>query len=390
MAKVCLGDVANERKENCKTNEYSNHIVGLEHLIPQEVILTQWAENIETTFTKVFHKGDVLFGRRRAYLKKAAVAPFDGICSGDITVIEAKPNKIIPELLPFIIQNDNLFDYAVEKSAGSLSPRVKWSHLQNFEFELPDLDKQRELAELLWAAEETKRTYKNTIIITKKYLHIKFNEIFESDLFNKSSWDEYSISDIIHRPISGDWGKENKIKNSGVNVIRTTNFTDDGIIDYSDVVARDIDKNKIGEKELRFGDIIIEKSGGSDSKPVGRVVMYDKYDKNYICNNFTSVLRKKSDFIDNDFLFLFLFYSYHNGKTKLYDHKTTGIHNLKLQEYLDNTTIKIPPMEIQKQFLDLKKTSDKFMKSIEISKKTIKCFTNNVINQNLTKEVLHV
>lgn len=390
MAKVCLGDVANERKENCKTNEYSNHIVGLEHLIPQEVILTQWAENIETTFTKVFHKGDILFGRRRAYLKKAAVAPFDGICSGDITVIEAKPNKIIPELLPFIIQNDNLFDYAVEKSAGSLSPRVKWSHLQNFEFELPDLNKQRELAELLWAAEETKRTYKNTIIITKKYLHIKFNEIFESDLFNKSSWDEYSISDIIHRPISGDWGKENKIKNSGVNVIRTTNFTDDGIIDYSDVVARDIDKNKIGEKELRFGDIIIEKSGGSDSKPVGRVVMYDKYDKNYICNNFTSVLRKKSDFIDNDFLFLFLFYSYHNGRTKLYDHKTTGIHNLKLQEYLDNTTIKIPPMEIQKQFLDLKKTSDKFMKSIEISKKTIKCFTNNVINQNLTKEVLHV
>ena len=156
MAKVCLGDVANERKENCKTNEYNNHIVGLEHLISQEVTLTQWTENIENTFTKVFHKGDVLFGRRRAYLKKAAVAPFDGICSGDITVIEAKPNKIVPELLPFIIQNDNFFDYAVEKSAGSLSPRVKWSHLQNYEFELPDLNKQRELAELLWAAEEIK------------------------------------------------------------------------------------------------------------------------------------------------------------------------------------------------------------------------------------------
>lgn len=390
MAKVCLGDVANERKENCKTNEYNDHIVGLEHLIPQEVTLTQWAENIENTFTKVFHKGDVLFGRRRAYLKKAAVAPFDGICSGDITVIEAKPNKIIPELLPFIIQNDNLFDFAVEKSAGSLSPRVKWSHLQNYEFELPDLNKQRELAELLWAAEETRRSYKKTIVVTKRYLHTKFNEIYESSLFNKNSWDEYSISDIINTPISGNWGKENKMNNSGVNVLRTTNFTDDGIIDYSDVVTRDIDKNKIGEKELRFGDIIIEKSGGSDSKPVGRVVMYDKCDKNYICNNFTSVLRRKSNFIDNDFLFLFLFYCYHNGKTKLYDHKTTGIHNLKLQEYLDNTTIKIPPMEIQKQFVDLKKTSDNFLKSIEISKKAIECFINSAINQNLTKEVSHV
>ena len=105
------------------------------------------------------------------------------------------------------------------------------------------------------------------------------------------------------------------MNNSVVKFLRTTKFTDDGIIDYSDVVTRDIDKNKIGEKELRFGDIIIEKSGGSDSKPVGRVVMYDKCDKNYICNNFTSVLRRKSNFIDNDFLFLFLFYCYHNGNT---------------------------------------------------------------------------
>ena len=196
MAKVCLGDVANERKENCKTNEYDDHIVGLEHLIPQEVILTQWAENMETTFTKVFHKGDILFGRRRAYLKKAAVAPFDGICSGDITVIEAKPNKIVSELLPFIIQNDNFFDYAVEKSAGSLSPRVKWSHLQNYEFELPDLDKQRELAELLWAAEETKQAYKKLLQTQSQLLKSQFIELF-GDLSTNTSINKVKISDVF-------------------------------------------------------------------------------------------------------------------------------------------------------------------------------------------------
>ena len=196
MTKVCLGDVANERKENCKTNEYNDHIVGLEHLIPQEVTLTQWAENIENTFTKVFHKGDILFGRRRAYLKKAAVAPFDGICSGDITVIEAKPNKIIPELLPFIIQNDNLFDFAVEKSAGSLSPRVKWSHLQNYEFELPDLNKQRELAELLWAAEETKQAYKKLLQTQSQLLKSKFIELF-GDLSTNTSAKKVKISDVF-------------------------------------------------------------------------------------------------------------------------------------------------------------------------------------------------
>lgn len=126
MPKVLLGDVARERKETNKGDKSGLPIVGLEHLTPEEITLTAWNEDSENTFTKVFHKGDVLFGRRRAYLKKAAVAPFDGICSGDITVIEAIPEHILPELLPFIIQNDALFDFAVEKSAGSLSPRVKW------------------------------------------------------------------------------------------------------------------------------------------------------------------------------------------------------------------------------------------------------------------------
>ena len=127
MSKVLLGEVSHERKETCKGSKEGYPIVGLEHLIPEEITLTTWDEGAENTFTKMFRKGDVLFGRRRAYLKKAAVAPFDGICSGDITVIEADPDKILPELLPFIIQNDDLFDFAVGKSAGSLSPRVKWS-----------------------------------------------------------------------------------------------------------------------------------------------------------------------------------------------------------------------------------------------------------------------
>ena len=147
MPKVLLGDVATERKETYKGSKAGYPIVGLEHLIPEEITLTTWSEDSENTFSKMFHKGDILFGRRRAYLKKAAVAPFDGICSGDITVIQADPEKIIPELLPFIIQNDTLFDFAVGKSAGSLSPRVKWQHLKNYEFELPNMDKQRELAE---------------------------------------------------------------------------------------------------------------------------------------------------------------------------------------------------------------------------------------------------
>lgn len=178
MSKVLLGDVASEYKEKCKGSKDGYPIVGLEHLVPEEINLSSWDENKENTFTKIFRKGHVLFGRRRAYLKKAAVALFDGICSGDITVIEAKPEKIIPELLPFVIQNDNLFDFAVGKSAGSLSPRVKWEHLKNYEFELPSLDKQCRLAELLWSMNDTRKAYKKLIDETDNLVKSQFIEMF--------------------------------------------------------------------------------------------------------------------------------------------------------------------------------------------------------------------
>lgn len=178
MSKVFLGDVAVERRETCKGSKDGYPIVGLEHLTPEEITLTAWNEDSENTFTKMFRKGDILFGRRRAYLKKAAVAPFDGICSGDITVIQAKPDLILPELLPFIIQNDALFDFAVGKSAGSLSPRVKWEHLKNYEFELPEMDKQRELAGLLWAMDATRKSYQRLITVTDELVKSQFIEMF--------------------------------------------------------------------------------------------------------------------------------------------------------------------------------------------------------------------
>ncbi len=173
MARVRLGDVAREYKETIKDSS-SLPIVGLEHLTPGEISLEHWDEGVENTFSKGFKKGHMLFGRRRAYLKKAALAPFDGVCSGDITVIEAIPEKMDPEFLPFIIQNDLLFDYAVGNSAGSLSPRVKWESLQNYEFELPERTKQAEMVELLKAAHETRRSYKALILATDELVKSQF------------------------------------------------------------------------------------------------------------------------------------------------------------------------------------------------------------------------
>ena len=102
MPRVSLGDVAHEVKQRAPEGAACPS-VGLEHLDPDEIELSRWDEGGNSTFTKSFSRGQVLFGRRRAYLRKAAVAPFDGVCSGDITVIEAR-ETLSPRLLPFIVQ----------------------------------------------------------------------------------------------------------------------------------------------------------------------------------------------------------------------------------------------------------------------------------------------
>ena len=219
MAKTKLGNVAREYKSTVRSAD-ALPSVGLEHLIPGEIELTQWSEDANNTFTKNFRKGQVLFGRRRAYLKKAAVAPFDGICSGDITVIEAIPGKILPDLLPFIIQNDQLFDYAVEKSAGSLSPRVKWEHLKNYEFELPEIEQQQTLVDLLWAMVRSKKAYRNLLNQTDELVKSQFIEMTQGIEWRPIKMGEIAtyINGSAFKP--KDWSQEGKP------IIRIQNLND--------------------------------------------------------------------------------------------------------------------------------------------------------------------
>lgn len=154
-----------------------DHVVGLEHIEPNNLHITQWDTlEKETTFTRKFKKGQVLFGRRRAYQRKVAYAEFDGICSGDILVFEAIEEVLLPELLPFLIQCEGFFQKALATSAGSLSPRTKFKELADYEFLLPPKAEQKRLAELLWAADE--------VVEKEKREREKVEELLEIDCAN--------------------------------------------------------------------------------------------------------------------------------------------------------------------------------------------------------------
>lgn len=154
------------------------------------------------------------------------------------------------------------------------------------------------------------------------------------------------IKDVIADKISGEWGEE-AIDGKGVVVIRTANFLNSGKINFSNLVRREVDKKKVVKKRLVSGDIIIEKSGGSPTQPVGRVVIFKSPDNDtYLCNNFTSILRPKTNEVHPDYLFYVLHNNHKNGRTLRHQNRTTGIINLKLDSYLDSE-IPLPPFDDQ-------------------------------------------
>ncbi len=237
-----------------------HYVVGLEHLEPGNLHITKWDTlEKETTFTRKFVKGQVLFGRRRAYQRKVAYAEFDGICSGDILVFEAIEDNLIPELLPFLIQSDGFFEKALATSAGSLSPRTKFKELADYEFLLPPKSEQKRLAELLWAADEMIEKEKNELEKIEAY---KKHSI-SSNLLNGGK--NISLKDL-GKVIRGVSYKPEQVRDKyddGTFVLlRSNNIGCNFRVNYNEVYYIDSSNLKT-EQNLRANDIIICMSNGS-------------------------------------------------------------------------------------------------------------------------------
>ena len=376
MSKVKLGDVAIEHKETCGGSKDGYPIVGLEHLTPEEVTLTAWDEDSDNTFTKVFRKGNVLFGRRRAYLRKAAVAPFDGICSGDITVIEAIPDRILPELLPFIIQNDGLFSFAVGKSAGSLSPRVKWEHLKNYEFELPSMDRQCELAELLWAMDTTKKSYQKLIAATDELVKSQFMEQFviEAPYERTRLGDHISqIRGVSYKPAD----LRPSLSEESVLLLRANNIGA-GRINHDEVQY--VAKEKVSTVQLiRAGDILMCASSGS-LEHVGKAAICLPSIEGETFGAFCKLIRPKGDLLPEYIAAYFETDEYREIIMQLAC--GSNINNLKA-EHIDELQIPTPPAEVQEAFVSFLRQSDKSKFELEQALAELNATYKRIIAENL-------
>ena len=165
------------------------------------------------------------------------------------------------------------------------------------------------------------------------------------------------LSEWIGTTFPGEWGNDD-VDGTGVKVIRTTNFTNSGKLDLSNVVTRDIEANKVQKKQLRPGDIILERSGGTADNPVGRVVYFEA-EGVFLFNNFTQLLRCKEG-VNSLYVFysLFNYYQTHKNEIRSMGNKTTGIQNLKMDKYWE-IPIADAPKELQEEFVSLYRQADK-------------------------------
>ena len=377
MSRVRLGDVAKEHKETCKGDKSDYPIVGLEHLEPECITLSQWSESTDNTFSKVFRKGHVLFGRRRAYLKKAAVAPFDGICSGDITVIEAIPGRIIPELLPFVIQNDALFDFAVGRSAGSLSPRVKWEHLKNYEFELPASEgEQCKLADVLWSIEQTRKSYNSLLRATDELVKSQFIELFGDPGNNPKNWINGTIRDVVSEV---RYGSSRPASADGVfPYIRMNNITYDGKLDLSDLKRINIPEQELEKCSVRKGDVLFNRTNSKEL--VGKTCLYDR-DELMVLAGFIIRVRVNSKILP-EFLVAYMNLPYTKQLLLSLCKAAIGQANINAQEF-QNIPIYQPPVELQERYVSFAQQLDKSKFELEQALSELTLTYKRILAENL-------
>ena len=377
---VKLGDVVREVRETVKdpAAEGLERIIGLEHIESESIHIKEWGQLSDgTTFTKVFRKGQVLFGRRRAYLKKAAIATFDGICSGDITVLEAKKD-LLPELLPFLLQNDKFFDLAVQNSAGSLSPRAKFKDLANYEFLLPHKSQQSQIAELLWAADEVVEK----LSTQKSRSEILFKSLVNKDIVQNidNSVIEYQLDQLIDSIEAGTFvnASDEEVLPSNFGILKTS-CVSSGIFlpnEVKKVVDEDIYKLKTSVKK---NSIIISRINTFDL--VGANVYVEKnYNNIYLPDRLWQTEISNTDVNVKYLWFILSSPTYRKIISELCSGTSNSMKYITKQNFL-SIKVKVPSIEVQNKIVEIVEKIYNSNKKIELSLDVSKTLQKSLINQ---------
>ena len=363
--------------------EDAAHYIGLEHLIPGTFDIPEWGSEVAPVGEKLLmKKGDVLFGRRRAYQRKVGIAPFDGIFSAHGMVLRPRPESVDEKYFPFFISSDQFMNEAVRISVGSLSPTINWGTLKNCEFDLPPMDEQKKLAELLWAANDLKESYKKAITATDEMLKAKFREMFgecggqgaEGDR-SVTKWPLVRISEVVTDVRYGT--SKPGDKDGAYTYLRMNNLTDDGGLDLTDLKRITLSGEDFNKCVVRRGDILFNRTNTKEL--VGKTAYYD-LDDDMVIAGYIIRVRVDKDKIDPRYLWKLM--NTAELKTKLRHMAKGAIHqaNINAQE-LQSIEIPLPPLSLQREFVAIADKAELAKANLKKSIASLDQVMKGLINQ---------
>lgn len=237
--------------------------VGLEHLDPGVMTVQRWDSPDKVQAQKLrFLPGDVIFGRRRAYQKKVALAEFEGICSAHALVLRALPNRIDPDFLPVFLSSDYFLNRAIAISVGSLSPTVNWRDLRHQKFSLPSIAEQRRIAHLIWAV-EGQRQSAHAIARSCDTAKTVFFEQSLSYGVENLGWAKQRVPSIaIAGPTNGKSAPANQ-EERGVPTLSISAIRDGRVLGGDAVKHIDVDPASVANFRLEDDDFLIVRGNGN-------------------------------------------------------------------------------------------------------------------------------
>jgi len=355
-----------EKKKPVDEDKYT--YLGLEHLDPDSIYVTRYGADVAPKGDKlVMKKGDVLFGKRRAYQKKVAIAPFDGIFSAHGMVLRPKEDVIDKNFFPMFIKSDYFLDAAIKISVGSLSPTINWRDLKELKFELPSLEEQRKLADVLWAIYDMKDKYKKLISATDELVKSQFIEMFGDPISNDYGWPTGPIKKVApeYKP---EIPSEEKYWWLNLDMIET----------YSGVVIEKVysEPDSIGNSTSTFDETMVLYS---KLRPyLNKVVVPKGYG---YCTNELIGLKPDENILNKYFLFnLFRsdnFVSFANSLSSGAQMPRMPVRALKEFQCI------LPPIELQEKFVRFAHQSDKSKFALQEAIKDLDALSKKIIAENL-------
>lgn len=324
--------------------------VGLEHLDPDSLHIKRNGTPADVEGTKLkFYKGDVIFGKRRAYQRKAALAETDGICSAHAMVLRANTKLIDERLFPFFFHSKVFQDIAVKISVGGLSPTINWKDLAKQEFLLPPKDQQARLAELLWAADEVVEREREVKERLEQLKLANLDGLLNGkniDESEKQLWIKYKVSDLgvistssVDKKSNPDEEEVNLVNYMDVYGNKTHKITSN--TNFMKVTAT---KTQLEKNQVEKGDVLFTPSSETNDDIGHSVVVYEKLAKTLY--SYHLVRLRFNIEIDLDFKR----YLFNNPSVMAYFAKRSkGVTRMTLGiDDFNNLTVLVPPLDLQK------------------------------------------